>query len=125
MELEEFGKLVWFRKLGTVIVATEDGAGTYRDNVAGGSVARNFDCCLVSRDFVEVVSMLKNDQRISIGTSQAGAAGAQSEDMRNETELAQQEPKKLPGESGGKGESRFQERRKGIQCVVIAVVHSA
>ena len=73
-------------------------AGTYSVNVAGAFVAVSYD--LVSRDLVQVVSMTSILRRVSVGSAQAGAAGAQR--RREHHMLEQQIPKKLSGDSGGK-----------------------
>ena len=44
-------------KVGAVIVAAEDEAGTYEANVAGGSVSRTCDYFLISRGVVDVGSL--------------------------------------------------------------------
>ena len=46
------------------MVATEDEAGRYRGNVAAGFVTRNYNECFVTRDMVDVVSMLSLSTRL-------------------------------------------------------------
>ena len=50
-------KNTWFPKLGAVVMATEDEAGTCTTSVGGGYVTINYDSFSVSRDLVSSVCL--------------------------------------------------------------------
>ena len=104
---EELSKSSRFQKSGAVIVATEDEAGPYRVHDAGEPVTRN--CCGYYYHWVgtclRLWACLHRSTSFIRRLISWCSCFLERKEQKCETSL-QQQPKRLPGESGGKAKGK-------------------